>query len=114
MVPKSAAITARTVTIASAGWNSSAFSLFMVVRYRINEKKAINMPMAMKPTPIAKDIALSCAVLPWTLKNSRKVIPNLATTNPNTIMLILVRIHARKVRSFARWSLALPILVGGN
>ena len=102
MIPKSAAITPRTLTIAPAGWNSSAFSRFMVVRYLTSDTSAMKIPIAMKPTPIANDIPLSRALLPCIRKNSRKVIPNFATTKPNTIMLMLVRIHARKVRSLAR------------
>ena len=101
------------VAIASAGRNSPAFSRFIVVRYRINDTSAMNTPIAMKPTPIINDIPLSCPVVPCIRKNSRKVIPNFATTKPNTMMLMLVRIHARKVRSFARWSEALPSPGGG-
>src|ERR1700743_3396522 len=34
---------------------------------------------------------------------------NLTTTKPKPMRAILVRIHARNVRSLARWSLGLPL-----
>ena len=100
MAPKSAAITARTATIAPAGLKPSVSRRCIVARYRNNAKRAIRMPIAINPTPMPKETPLSRAALPWRRRNSRKVIPNFATTKPNTMMLMLVRIHARKVRSF--------------